>query len=94
LLGGAIGFVFFGALGAAIGATYGEELDPFHRPSTSADAAAGALIGAVAGFGIGVVIGSRFKSDRWVEAEFPSPPPVTLNVGKDGSVRLAISLRL
>lgn len=34
------------------------------------------------------------KSDQWVDAEMPAPPPVALNVGKDGSVRLAFSLRL
>lgn len=32
--------------------------------------------------------------ERWKKAQLPSPPPVGLHVGKDGSVRLAFSLRL
>lgn len=94
LLGGAVGFVFFGALGAAIGAAEADRLPSFGEPSRSEAAAAGAIIGAVAGFGIGAVIGSRFKSDRWVRAQLPAHPPLALSFGKDGSVGLAISLRL
>ena len=32
--------------------------------------------------------------ERWKEAELNAPPPVGLGVGKDGSVRLAFSVRL
>lgn len=32
--------------------------------------------------------------ERWKEAQLPSPRPVALNVGKNGSVLLAFSLRL
>jgi len=35
-----------------------------------------------------------FRSDRWVDAQMPAPPPVAIGIGKDGSVRLAFSLRL
>ena len=49
---------------------------------------------AVGGFAVGAGIGAASKTDRWVEAQLPEPPPVALNVGKDGSVRLAFSLRL
>jgi len=56
--------------------------------------AVAAAVGAGIGFAIGAGIGVLSKSDRWVEAEFPAQPPVALNVGKDGSVRLAFSLRL
>ena len=49
---------------------------------------------AIGGFAIGAGIGALVRSDRWVAARMPAPPPVALNVGKDGSVRLAFSLRL
>jgi len=49
---------------------------------------------AVGGFAVGAGIGALSSSDRWVKAAMPAPPPVALGVGKDGSVRLAFSLRL
>ncbi len=93
LLGGAVGFVVFGAAGAVIGAEVLYQLDP-GAPSQSEAAAIAGAIGAVAGFGIGAGIGSLFKTERWTEAQLPELPPVALGIGKDGSVRLAFSLRL
>ncbi len=54
----------------------------------------GALYGAVGGAILGVGAGALIKTERWVEGEMPAPAPVALSVGKDGSVRLAFSLRL
>jgi len=54
----------------------------------------GVIIGAPGGAILGTGIGALLPGERWVEAEMPAPPPVALNVGKDGSVRLAFSLRL
>ena len=56
--------------------------------------AAYVLLTTALGGGLGAVVGSLIKTERWVEAAFPAPPTVALNVGKDGSVRLAFSLRL
>ena len=56
--------------------------------------AAVAALGAGLGFAMGASTSAFSKSERWKEAELPAPPPVTLNVGQDGSVRLAFSLRL
>jgi hypothetical protein len=44
--------------------------------------------------GLGAGVGALIKTERWKEAEMLAPPPVALNVGNDGSVRLAFSLRL
>ncbi len=52
-----------------------------------------ALAAAVFG-GIGAGVGALIKTERWTDAQLPEPPPVALGVGKDGSVRLAFSLRL
>ncbi len=47
------------------------------------------------GAGLGGGIGALIKTERWREASIPaSPPPIGLGFGKDGSVRLAFSLRL
>jgi hypothetical protein len=46
------------------------------------------------GAALGALTGALIKSDRWVDAHLPSTPPVSLNIGKEGSVRLAFSLRL
>ena len=48
---------------------------------------------AVGGFAIGAGIGALSGTDRWVWAKLPAPP-VALNVGTDGSMGLAFSLRL
>jgi hypothetical protein len=56
--------------------------------------AAAVLLTAAMGAGIGAAVGALIKTERWKEAQLPAPPPVALNVGKDGSVRLAFSLRL
>ncbi len=57
--------------------------------------AVGAALGTAFGFGVGAGIGALNTSgERWTEAELPAPTPVALNVGKDGSLRLAFSLRL
>lgn len=44
--------------------------------------------------GMGTGVGALIKTERWKEAELPAQPPVALNVGRDGSVRLAFSLTL
>ncbi len=91
------------AVGAGVGFTAGLVI-------CKADAGAqtcggeGLIIGDATGFvavgaaailgGIGAVVGALIKTERWKEAELPTPPPVALNIGKDGSVRLAFSLRL
>jgi hypothetical protein len=87
IIGGGVGLAAF-----AIGAGAGSGDD-----SLCSDAGCIATVtalGAGIGFAIGAGIGALSKSDRWVEAEFPAAPPVALNVGKDGSVRLAFSVRL
>jgi len=91
LLGGAAGFVVFGAAGAAIAA---ENYSPDPGLSQSGVIIGAGLISGVAGFGIGAGVGALIKTERWKVAQFPAPPPVALNVGKDGSVRLAFSIRL
>jgi len=53
-----------------------------------------AAIGGLVGVGVGALIDLVIIGERWKEADMPPPPPVTLSVGKDGSVRLAFSLRL
>ncbi len=53
-----------------------------------------AAIGAALFGAIGAGAGALIKTERWNEAEFPASPSVALNVGKDGSVRLAFSLQL
>ena len=49
---------------------------------------------AALGDGVGAIVGSFIKTERWQEAALPASPPVALNVGKDGSVGLVFSLRL
>lgn len=56
--------------------------------------AAVVLLTTLLGGGMGAVVGSLIKTERWTEADFPAQPPVTVNVGTDGSVRLVFSLRL
>ena len=86
---------WIGALGgAAIGAGIGAAVDcsDYNQGTcVAAVAAMGLAGGALLGVGVGAALSS---GERWEEAEFPVPPPVTLNVGKDGSLRLAFSLRL
>jgi hypothetical protein len=87
IIGGGVGLASF-----AIAAGGGSGNDSFC--SDTGCVARATALGAGIGFAIGAGIGALSKSDRWVEAEFPAQPPVALNVGKDGSVRLAFSLRL
>jgi len=54
----------------------------------------GAAIGAAGGAILGVGVGALIKNEPWDDAQLPKPPPVALNVGRDGSVRLAFSVRL
>jgi len=56
--------------------------------------AATVLLTAALGASVGAIVGSLIKTERWQEAAFPAPPTVALSVGRDGSVRLAFSLRL
>ena len=53
-----------------------------------------AAVGAAFFGGLGAGVGALIKTERWKVAQFPAPPPVALGIGKDGSVRLAFSLRL
>lgn len=52
------------------------------------------LMTAALGGGVGAIVGSFIKTERWQEAALPAPPPVALSVGKDGSLGLVFSLRL
>lgn len=84
---GALGGAVVGtAIGAAVECT-GWDVESF---CTVVGLAFGVGGGALLGLGAGALI----KTERWQEAEFPAQPPVALNVGRDGSVRLAFSLRL
>jgi hypothetical protein len=56
--------------------------------------AAVVLLTAAVSAGIGAAVGALIKTERWQEAQYPRQPLVALNLGKDGSVRLAFSLRL
>ena len=49
------------------------------------------VVGGLVGTGVGAIVSG---GERWEEAQLTAPPPVALNVGKDGSVRLAFSLTL
>jgi hypothetical protein len=89
IVGGGVGVVAGGVLGALA-----TELCDYDCPDAGEGAVIGALLGGAGLFGIGAGIGALFKSDHWVEAQMAAPPPVALNVGKDGSVQLAFSLRL
>jgi hypothetical protein len=83
---GAVGGVVAGVL---VGALVGGDCD-----GESICITVGAAIGAAGGAILGVGVGALIKNKRWQEAELPAPPPVAVNVGKDGSVRLAFSLKL
>lgn len=89
MVGGSVGVIAGGLLGATA-----TGLCDYDCPSEGEGAVVGALLGGAGLFGIGAGIGALFKSDRWVEAEMPARPPVALNVGTDGSVRFAVSLKL
>lgn len=56
-------------------------------------ALAGGALAAPLGAGIGAGIGAANKSDRWEEVP-AQPPPLALRLGRDGSLGMAISLRL
>jgi hypothetical protein len=83
-----------GGIGLALGAGFGALIQSTCDGGCSGAIAGFGGIGAAFGFGVGAGVGAASKSDRWVEAELPAPSPVALNVGNDGSVRLAFSLRL
>ncbi|MEJ2320196.1 MAG: hypothetical protein P8Y10_08530 [Gemmatimonadales bacterium] len=62
---------------------------------TSGQVVGGALAVTFIGAGLGAGIGALIKTERWREASIPPPPPpIGLGFGRDGSVRLAFSLRL
>ena len=93
-----IGMVSGMAVGAGVGlatAPFCEDEGPCDSDLSAAGVAAKTLgfaaIGGLVGYGLGALLSS---SDRWVEAELASSPPVALNVGTKGSVRLAFALRL
>ena len=82
------------AAGAVSGFIIGYAAGPYEN---CAKAGCGAVTAALFGAGgalVGVGVGAATSGERWAETEFPAPPPVALNVGKDGSLRLAFSLRL
>ena len=91
LLGLAVGVGVGAAVG--LGVCSGDEGYNCKSGSGNYTAAVTAGFAAILG-GIGAGVGAVIKTERWAEAEFPQPPPVTLGVGKDGSVRLAFSLRI
>jgi hypothetical protein len=92
LKGGWIGAASAFAIGTAVVAASCAEYGCYAEPAAVGLAAGGLC--AVGGFGIGAGIGALAKSEHWADAQMPAPPPVALGVGKDGSVRLAFSLRL
>jgi hypothetical protein len=86
------GLIGFGA-GAVAGSVFWLSVREEDDSDVDTVLLAGAL-GGIGGAALGALIGAFIKSDRWVDAQMPVPPPVSFNVGKDGSVRLAFSLRL
>jgi len=89
---------WIGALGGAVaGFLWGVAVGPVEGwmgCSKVGCGAGGAVILGAGGAIVGAGVGALIKTERWQQAAFPIPPPVALNVGKDGSVRLAFSLRL
>jgi hypothetical protein len=85
-------------IGAAAGAVSGFIIGYAGGPNNyCTEVGCGAALAAVFGAGgalVGMGVGVALSGERWAEAELPAPPPVALNIGKDGSVRLAFSLRL
>ena len=79
-------------------------IDLLELPAVQSKAATSALLldvtsrgdGAFVAVGeYGVIIVSEDGGESWEQASVPaSPPPVGLGFGRDGSVRLAFSLRL
>ena len=92
LRGGWIGAASGSVAGVILGAVSCNEPKGFLSCSSPSGAALvlGVLGGAV-GFGMGAGVGALIKTERWEDAHLP---PVALNVGHDGSVRLAFSIRL
>jgi hypothetical protein len=92
LKGGIIGGGTFLVLGVAMGIALSDWCP--EDANCAGRIAAAAALGAGIGFAMGAGAGASSSSERWKEAQLPTPPPVALNIGKDGSVRLAFSLRL
>ncbi len=88
LVGAGVGFA--SAAGLAVWACGSDD-----DGCTSGQVVGGVLaLGAIVG-GVGAGVGALIKTERWRDASIPaSPPPVGLGFGADGSVRLALSLRL
>ncbi len=91
-----IGFLGGVAVGIGLGlaACSGDECDFNGGDLTALAIISYAGLGGLVGAGVGALIDLVIIGERWKEADMPPPPPVALNVGKDGSVRLAFSLRL
>ncbi len=91
-----IGFLGGLAVGIGLGlaACSGDECDLYGSDLTALAIISYAGLGGLVGVGVGALIDLVIIGERWKEADMPPPPPVALNVGKDGSVRLAFSLRL
>lgn len=61
---------------------------------TSGQVVGGVLGLTAVGAGLGAGIGALIRTERWKEATIPAaPPPVSLGLARDGSMRLTISLR-
>ncbi len=91
IVGGAVGFVAGGILGAVSAGV----CDSGDCLEVGEGVVVGAFLGGAALFGAGAGIGALIKSERWERAELSSRTPgVSLGLGKDGAVRLALSLRL
>jgi hypothetical protein len=91
-----IGFVGGVAVGAGVGlaACSGDECVLYGSDLTALAILVHAGLGGLVGVGVGALIDLVIIGERWKEADMPPPPPVALGLGKDGSVRLAFSLRL
>lgn len=61
---------------------------------TSGQVAGGAVALTAIGAGLGAGIGALIKTERWRDASIPGRPSVGLGFGRDGSARLAFTLRL
>ena len=87
-------------VGAGVGIASAAGLAIWFCNSDDDGCTSGQVVGAVLtlsaiGAGVGAGMGALIKTERWREASIPtSPPPVGLGFGRDGSVRLAFSLRL
>ncbi|CAG0927188.1 hypothetical protein PLCT1_00256 [Planctomycetaceae bacterium] len=82
MFGGAAGLV--GGLAFAAAASPSDTTREYSKPMT-------ALVGAALGAGVGAIIGSRFKTERWVNV--PLPRQFSFVPNRRGGFTLSIGLR-